>query len=61
MCGDTEVITADLRHVMNKLQEVGQEAGVSGYEKQYKVSNSLMSYAHHTLGIYTLCPMVLTH
>ena len=38
VCGDTEVVTADLRRAMNRLQDVGQEGGVSGYEKQYKVS-----------------------
>ena len=30
---------ADLHHAMNKLQDAKQEGGVSGYEKQYKVSH----------------------
>ena len=39
VCGDTEMVTADLCHVMNKLQEVGQEGGMSGYETQFKASH----------------------
>ena len=40
VCGDTQVVTADLRRVMNMLQDVEQEGGVSGYERQYNVSST---------------------
>ena len=40
VCGDTEMVIADLCSVMSRLQEVEKEVGMSGYEKQYKVSHS---------------------
>ncbi|KAL5486424.1 hypothetical protein EMCRGX_G018896 [Ephydatia muelleri] len=41
VCGDTEMVMADLHHAMNKLQDAKQEGGVSGYEKQYKSLETL--------------------